>query len=279
MSAHDPPNRRNVTEQVNPGTADLDCLPSRDVLARIIDEDTTVPGAVRKALPLLTDACDRLASALEAGGRWINVGAGTSGRIGLLDAAEIPPTFGLSPECVRGLIAGGEGAILRAVEGAEDDVEAAARDLAALDVGDADCVVCLSASGTTPYVIAAARASRTRGARSIGVTCAPGSPLSCAVDLAIEVPVGPEVIAGSTRMKGGLAQKMILHALSTAVMVRLGRVQGNRMVSLQALNAKLRHRALQIVMDLGGLPRSEAEAALAEAGGSVAAALDAVRRR
>jgi len=279
VAAHDPPNRSNVTEQVNPETADLDALASRDVLARIIDEDTTVPGAVRKALPLLTDACDRLASALEAGGRWINVGAGTSGRIGLLDAAEIPPTFGLSPEIVRGLIAGGEEAILRAVEGAEDDVEAAARDLSDLDVGPADCVVCLSASGTTPYVVAAARAARARGASAIGVTCAPGSPLSAAVDLAIEVPVGPEVIAGSTRMKGGLAQKMILHALSTAVMVRLGRVRGNRMVSLLALNAKLRHRAVEIVMDLAGLPQSEAETALAESGGSVAAALDAVRRR
>ncbi len=279
MAVHDPPNERNVTEQVNPDTADLDCLPSRDVLARIIDEDTTVPGAVRKALPRLTDACDMLATALERGGRWINVGAGTSGRIGLLDAAEIPPTFGLSPDCVRGLIAGGEAAVLRAVEGAEDDAKAAERDLGGLGVGEADCVVCLSASGTTPYVIAAARAAGVSGAASIGVTCAPGAPLSRAVDLAIEVPVGPEVIAGSTRMKGGLAQKMILHALSTAVMVRLGRVRGNRMVSLQALNAKLRHRAIEIVMDLAGLSRGDAEAALAEAGGSVAAALDSVARR
>ena len=279
MAARDRP---NITEQVHPGTGDLDRLPSGEILERILDEDASVAAAVRCVHPQLTEACDLLGAALEAGGRWINVGAGTSGRIGVLDAAEIPPTFGLDRDRVIGVIAGGETALQRAVEGAEDDPEAARRDLDALDLSDRDVVVCLSASGATPYVIGAASFARERGARSIGITCAPGSELACAVDIPIAVLVGPEVIAGSTRMKGGLSQKMILHALSTTVMVRLGRVRGNRMAGLQTVNAKLGERAVRIVMDLAKTPRKRAESALAAANGSVDAALDALgvsRRR
>jgi N-acetylmuramic acid 6-phosphate etherase len=267
---------------VHPGTGDLDRLSSAEILKRILDEDASVADAVRCVYPQLTEACDLLSAALEAGGRWFNVGAGTSGRIGVLDAAEIPPTFGLDRARIVGVIAGGEPALRHAVEGAEDDPEAAARDLGALELSDRDVVVCLSASGRTPYVIGAANFARERGARSIGVTCAPGSELTDAVDVAIAVLVGPEVIAGSTRMKGGLSQKMILHALSTTVMVRLGRVRGNRMVGLRTANAKLQERAVRIVMDLAKAPRKRAESALADASGSVDAALTALgvgRRR
>lgn len=274
--------RPHITEAVHPAMGDLDRLDSAEILERILDEDASVADAVRAVHAQLAEASELLLGVLEGGGRWINAGAGTSGRIGVLDAAEIPPTFGLDPGRVVGLIAGGDAALLRAVEGAEDDPSAAARDLDALGLTAADAVVCLSASGRTPYVIGAARFARQRGARSIGITCSPGSELGCTVDLSIAVDVGPEVIAGSTRMKGGLSQKMILHALSTTVMIRLGRVRGNRMVGLQAVNAKLRERAVRIVMDLARVPRERAEAALADAQGLVDAALDALgipRRR
>ena len=171
MGAKDGP---NITEQVHPETGNLDRLSSSEILDRILDEDSSVSAAVRRVHPQLTEACDVLSAALEAGGRWINVGAGTSGRIGVLDAAEIPPTFGLDRSRVVGVIAGGEPALQHAVEGAEDDPEAARRDLAALDLSDDDVVVCLSASGRTPYVIGAANFGREQGALSIGVTCAPG---------------------------------------------------------------------------------------------------------
>jgi N-acetylmuramic acid 6-phosphate etherase len=267
--------RPNFTERVHPGTGDLDRLGSAQILERILDEDAGVAEAVRGVYPELVEACEILHAALESGGRWINAGAGTSGRIGVIDAAEIPPTFGLDSGRVVGLIAGGADALQSAVEGAEDDAQAARRDLEALGLGPRDVLVCLSASGRTPWVLGAAGFARERGARTVGITCSPGSELACAVDLAIAVDVGAEVIAGSTRMKGGLAQKMILHALSTTVMVRLGHVRGNRMAGLQTMNAKLRERALGIVMDLAQVPRSEAESALASSG-SVDAALDAL---
>ena len=263
------------TEEVHRGTGDLDRLSSGEILERIVDEDALVAAAVRDALPRLTEACDLLTEALEADGRWINVSAGTSGRIGVLDAAEIPPTFGLDLGRVIGVIAGGAAALERAVEGAEDDPAAAERDLRALDLTSRDVVVCLSASGATPYVLGAADFARECGAASVGITCSPDSELADRVEIPIAVRVGPEVIAGSTRMKGGLSQKMILHALSTAVMVRMGRVRGNRMVGLQTVNEKLRVRALGIVMDLAKVPRERAESALADAT-SVDAALDAL---
>jgi N-acetylmuramic acid 6-phosphate etherase len=232
-----------------------------------------VAQAVRAALPALERACELLLERLERGGRWFNAGAGTSGRIGVLDAAEIPPTFGLPPERVQALIAGGEPALASAVEGAEDDGPAAVRALEARGLCAADVLVVLSASGSTPYALAAAEHARSKGAATIAITCDPGAPLARACDVAIAAEVGPEVIAGSTRLKGGLAQKMILHTLSTAVMVRLGRVRGNLMTGVRAANRKLRERALWIATELAGCSRQEAQRALEAAGGDVERAL------
>jgi N-acetylmuramic acid 6-phosphate etherase len=250
------------TEDANPRTADLDRLELEPLLARLLDEDATVPAAVRRALPELARAAERLEATLRAGGRWFNLGAGTSGRIGVLDASEIPPTFGLPPDRVQGVIAGGPTALASAVEGAEDRADDAARDLAARGFAASDALLALSASGRTPYALGGLRHARTLGAATLAVTCAPGSELARAAEIAIVVEVGPEAIAGSTRMKGGLAQKMVLHALSTAVMVRLGRTRGNRMSHVAATNDKLRARALRMVMELAGVDEPTARAAL-----------------
>ncbi len=266
-----------LTERANPRTADLDRLGLTEALERILDEDALVPAAVRRSLPELERAARLLHETLAAGGRWINLGAGTSGRLGLLDAAELPPTFGIEPDRVQAVIAGGDGALGRAVEGAEDDGEAAERELLARAICGADALVGISASGRTPFVLAGVDCARRRGARTLAVTCAGDSPLAGGVDVAVVVEVGPEVIAGSTRMKSALAQKMVLHALSTAVMVRLGRVRGNRMTAIRAQNRKLRERALRILIELTGSTRQAAERALADAGGSLADALDRLR--
>jgi N-acetylmuramic acid 6-phosphate etherase len=220
-----------------------------------------------------------LETTLRAGGRWFNLGAGTSGRIGVLDASEIPPTFGFSPDRVQGVIAGGAVALASAVEGAEDRADAAARDLAERGFVASDALVALSASGRTPYALGGVQHARALGAATLGVTCAPGSELARAVDVAIVVEVGPEAIAGSTRMKGGLAQKMVLHALSTAVMVRLGRTRGNRMSHVAATNDKLRARALRMVMELGGVDEPTARAALEAEGHSPERALSRLAMR
>ncbi len=261
------------TEARNPRTLDLDRLKPRSLLARILEEDALVPIAVREALSELERASDRLLEVLERGGRWVNLGAGTSGRLGVLDAAEIPPTYGMDPERVQAVIAGGAGALLRAVEAAEDDTEAATRDLRERGFCAADALVALSASGETPYTVAAAHFARELGAVTVGVTCSANSQLARAVEVAIAVEVGPEVVAGSTRMKGGLAQKMVLHALSTSVMVRLGLVRSNLMTGIRPTSCKLRERAVRILMDLSGRSRSEASAALETADGNLDHAL------
>lgn len=262
-----------VTEESNPRTLDLDTLDTEELLERILAEDATVACAVRRALPELTRACEALIARLEAGGRWFNLGAGTSGRIGVLDAAELPPTFGLDPERVQPVIAGGEAALTRAVEGAEDDTEAGRRDLAARGLCSGDAVVGLSASGRTPYVVAGVEYARELGALTVGISCTPDSPLARAVEIPIVAVVGPEVLTGSTRMKGGLAQKMILHSLSTAVMVRLGRVRGNQMVELRPVNSKLRERAIRIVMATAEVDRRAAQATLDSTGWCITSAL------
>ncbi len=263
-----------VTEQVNPHTRSLDREAPRAILERILAEDALVPAAVRDALPELERASDLLCSALQAGGRWLNVGAGTSGRIGLLDAAEIPPTFGLPADRVQGIIAGGAAALTGAVEGAEDDPGAARAALAERGLGAGDVVVALSASGRTPFALGAVEYARELGASTVAVTCAADSPLARAVEVPIVVVVGPEVIAGSTRMKGGLAQKMVLHTLSTAVLVRLGRVRGNLMTGLQPVSQKLRERAVRIVVELAGCTPEVARDALEACGGAIDAALE-----
>ena len=259
------------TERVNPRTRDLDRLETSELVARILDEDSAVTAAVRGALPSIVRACERLSAALEAGGRWVNLGAGTSGRIGVLDAAEIPPTFGLDPDRVQGRIAGGEAALRSAVEGAEDDRGAARRDVA--DLRPPDVLLGLSASGRTPYVLAGLEAARESGVTTLAITCDPRSPLARLAEIVIATEVGPEVIAGSTRMKGGLAQKMVLHTLSTATMVRLGRVRGNLMTGVRAVNEKLRARALRILAELSGCTPERARSALEESDGSVERAL------
>jgi N-acetylmuramic acid 6-phosphate etherase len=266
-----------LTERANPRTGDLDRLELPVLLERILAEDALVPGAVHQSLPDLERAVRLLHRTLAEGGRWINLGAGTSGRLGLLDAAELPPTFGIDPEQVQAVVAGGEGALARAVEGAEDDGDAAERELSARGIGRSDAVVGISASGRTPFVLAGIDCARRRGARTLAITCAGDAPLAARVELPIVVEVGPEVIAGSTRMKGALAQKIVLHTLSTAVMVRLGRVRGNRMTALRAQNSKLRERALRTLMELAGVARADAERALDQAGGSLADALDRLR--
>ena len=269
---------RRITEQSNPSTVGLDQLGPREILSRILEEDARVPAAVHAELDALTQACDRLHAVLASGGRWINVGAGTSGRLGLLDAAEIPPTFGLDPSRVQAVIAGGEAALTRAVEGAEDDAAAARLDLVAVGLSEADALVALSASGVTPYTRAAAEYAREVGAARIAITCAPDSPLVRMVEIPIVCLVGAEAITGSTRLKGGLAQKMVLHALSTAVMVRLGKVRGNLMTSLTPVNEKLRERAVTIVSELADCSPEEAQTALDAAQGSIEAALESLGR-
>ena len=270
-----------ITEAVNPRTTDLDRLPTGIILDRILAEDALVPDAVRAAHPQLERAANLLLETLSAGGRWFNVGAGTSGRIGVLDAAEIPPTFGLSPDRVHAILAGEPEALRGSIEGAEDDADAARAALAARDLGPRDAVLGISASGLTPFAIGALEYAREVGAHTLALTCNPNSAVEAVAELPIVVVVGPEAIAGSTRMKSGLAQKMVLHALSTTVMVRMGRVRGNLMTEVRAVNEKLRMRGAQIVAQLAKIPVDEAERALQAANGSVPEALErlAVPRR
>ncbi len=291
------------TERRNPDSIDLDSRSTRDVLALMNDADATVPAAVRRALPQLERVVDETVARWRRGGRLIYFGAGTSGRLGVLDASECPPTFSSPPEQVQGFIAGGDAALRRAVEGAEDDAAAGAAAVAAAQVGAADVVVGLAASGTTPYVLGALRAARERGAFTASVVCNPGGPLSRAADVAIELDVGPELITGSTRLKAGTAQKLALNMLTTASMVRSGKVYGNLMVDLTATNEKLRRRAARIVAQVAGIDpvaavplleqtgyrakpailmaragcdAGEAERRLAAAGGRLRVALDAL---
>jgi N-acetylmuramic acid 6-phosphate etherase len=267
-----------LTEEVLEATRDLDRRTTREILETIHREDLRAAEAVGRTLPEIERAVAILVLCLQGGGRWFNVGAGTSGRIGVLDASEIPPTFGYPGERVQGILAGGDPALRCPIEGAEDDAAAARRELRARDLLPGDAVVALSASGRTPFALAALEEARATGARRIAVTCDPSAPLAAAAEVAIAPLVGPEVIAGSTRMKGGLAQKMVLHLLSTAVMVRLGRVEGNLMTNLVPASRKLERRALRILMTLGGVAETEARALLAACSGSVSEALERIRR-
>jgi N-acetylmuramic acid 6-phosphate etherase len=273
MAEHSP------TEAVLDATREIDQWSTERIVRAIHTEDANAYAAVTAALPKIVEAAEVLTTALAGGGTWFNVGAGTSGRIGVLDAAEIPPTFGLPPRRVQGVMAGGEAALLRAVEGAEDHPERAAFELKERGLSAGDAVVAISASGTTPYTLGSLEAAHQVGARTIAITCNPGSPLAEAAEVAIVAAVGPEVIAGSTRMKGGLAQKMVLHLLSTTVMIRLGFVSGNLMSNLQPASQKLRDRAARILMSVGSMSREEAARILEECGGDVAAACRRVQGR
>lgn len=257
------------TEAANPATADLDALDTRAVLARINAEDSLAAVAVERALDALSVAVDAVVARLQSGGRLHYFGAGTSGRLGVLDAAELPPTFSTDPSLVVAHIAGGDAALTRAVEGAEDDGEAGRAAVAVAGIGQADAVLGLSASGRAPYVIAAIAASAARGALTIGITSDPRSALARSVEVAVVLETGAEALSGSTRMKAAAAQKMALTALSTAVMVRLGKVYRNLMVDVAPTNQKLRARALRLTQLASGASAEDAARALSESGGSV----------
>ncbi|MGH0031841.1 MAG: N-acetylmuramic acid 6-phosphate etherase [Myxococcota bacterium] len=266
------------TEDVLEATRDIDQWSAEEIVRAIHEEDRSAHAAVGRVLPRVVEAAEVIGTAMAGGGNWYNVGAGTSGRIGVLDASEIPPTFGLPAHRVQGVMAGGDAALKQAIEGAEDHPERAAFELRERGLSAGDVVVAISASGTTPFTLGSLDAAHEVGARTIGVTCNPGSPLAEAAEVPIVAVVGPEVIAGSTRMKGGLAQKMILHLLSTTVMIRLGYVSGNLMSSVQPASQKLRDRAVRILMSLGDLDREDAAKLLEECGGDVAAASRRLRR-
>lgn len=270
--------RERPTEAVHDKTRDLDRRSVDEILAAIHAEDRVALEAVGKVLPRVAQAVDVLVHTLGGGGTWFNVGAGTSGRIGTLDASEIPPTFGLPAGRVQAVMAGGVRALSRAVEGSEDDPEAGAWELRERGLSGGDAVVALSASGGTPFTLGCLEAAHQVGARTIAITCDPRSPLAEAAEVAIVAEVGPEVIAGSTRMKGGLAQKTILHLLSTTTMVKLGYVCGNLMTHLAPASEKLRRRAEWIVMELSGVSREQAVRLLERTGGDAQEAVDRALR-
>lgn len=253
-----------ISESRNPATMELDKLSTLEMLACINDEDRKVPEAIRLVIPAIARAVDLAAAALKQGGRLIYLGAGTSGRLGVLDASECPPTFGVPHGMVIGLIAGGPGALLKAVEGAEDDMSLGERDLQALKLTPIDMVVGLAASGRTPYVIGALRYARQLGCPTAAISCNPDSPIAQEAQVAISPIVGPEALTGSTRMKSGTAQKLVLNMLSTGAMVKLGKVYQNLMVDVKATNVKLVDRACRIVVEATGASRTEAENALSQ---------------
>ena len=262
-----------LTEQANPASASIDTLATADVLRIINAEDRTVAEAVAREIPAIARAVDAIVAAFEAGGRVFYIGAGSSGRLGVLDAAECPPTFSVPPEMVQGIIAGGEPALSRATEASEDDPATGARDLLDRGFVGRDVLVGIAASGRTPYVLGAVAEARRMGAVTVGISCTPGSELAGAVDIAITPLTGPEVIAGSTRMKAGTAQKLVLNMLTTAAMIRLGYVYGNLMVNVQPKNAKLVDRARRIVAQAAGVSHERAQELLEEAGNNVRVAI------
>lgn len=270
--------RTATTEQRNPRTRGLDLKPTAEILRRINREDATVAAAVRRELPAITRAVDAIAAAMRRGGRLIYTGAGTSGRLASLDAAECPPTFGVSPHKIQAVIAGGRRALTAAVEGAEDSAAAGARDLAARKISPKDVIVGLTASGSTPYVLAALRYARGRGAVTVGVTCNRRAPIARLAHILIAPDVGAEALAGSTRMKAGTAQKLVLNMLSTAALVKLGHVYDNWMVNVALTNSKLRRRAVRILEEAAGASVSDAERALRQAGHDLRVALVMLKR-
>ena len=251
-----------ITEQDNPRSQNLSSSSSAEIVALMNEEDAVVAPAVKLVLGDVAKAVDEIVKRLANGGRLFYSGTGTSGRLGVLDASECPPTFGVSPELVQGVIAGGYDACHRAVEASEDDAEAGGADLRQRGFGAGDALVGIAASGRTPYTVGAVRYARSLGAFTVGLTCVPGSPITDAAELSIVPIVGPEVVTGSSRLKAGTAQKMVLNMISTATMVRLGYVSGNRMSNLQPRNIKLRERAVRIVMAETGVDQETAVSAL-----------------
>ena len=262
-----------VTEQENPRTANLSSLPVAEIVRLMNEEDALVATAVGKVLPDVVKAVEGIVARLSGTGRLFYIGTGTSGRLGVLDASECPPTFGVSPDMVQAIIAGGYEACYRAVEPSEDDAAAGGRDLESRGFTRDDALVGIAASGRTPYTVGAVSHARALGAFTAAVTCAPDSPITRAAEVSIVPVVGPEVLAGSTRLKAGTAQKMVLNMISTATMVRLGYVTGNRMSNVQTRNSKLRARAIRILMAEANLDQGDASAALETAKGDLRVAL------
>lgn len=268
---------RLTTESVDERYRDLDTLPVPQLVLMMNDAEAGVPDAVRAAAPQIAEAIEIIIGQLHAGGRLFYIGAGTAGRIGILDASECPPTFSTDPEIVQGIIAGGDIAILHAVEDSEDDENAARVEIHARAIGPRDAVVGLSASGRTPFVVSALEAAAGAGARTIGVSCNTATPVSHAAEVGIEVVVGPEVLTGSTRLKAGSAQKQIVNMLSTISMIRLGKTYGNLMVDVNATNEKLRTRARDLVLRLTNADAEAVRAALVQAGQRVPVAVVMLR--
>lgn len=262
-----------TTELRNEETKAIDSADTLSILQTINDEDQKVALAVQKVLPDVQVAVEFAFQSLKMGGRLIYLGAGTSGRLGVLDAVECPPTFSTTPETVVGLIAGGEGAFVKAVEGAEDDPELGKSDLIAIQLTAKDTVIGIAASGRTPYVIGGLSYARTIGAKTIALSCNKDAAISQVADQRIEVIVGPEVVTGSTRMKAGTAQKMVLNMISTATMIRLGKVYENLMVDVRVSNHKLRERAIHIIQTITGVTYDKAEQVLSEAHNEVKTAI------
>lgn len=262
-----------VSETRNAQTMDLDALSTIELVNRFNQQDTLVALAVKETLPEVARAVDAAAKALHAGGRLIYMGAGTSGRLGVLDASECPPTFGVPHGRVVGLIAGGPGALLKAVEGAEDNAQLGAEDLSALNLTAEDLVVGLAASGRTPYVIGGLKYARAVGCTTVAISCNPDSPIAHEADIAISPVVGPEALTGSTRLKSGTAQKLVLNMISTGAMVKFGKVYQNLMVDMKATNIKLMDRACRMVVEATGAERAQAESVLKQTGYDVKPAI------
>ncbi|HAS4582179.1 N-acetylmuramic acid 6-phosphate etherase [Vibrio cholerae] len=253
-----------VSEGRNPDTMDIDLLSSQEIVERLNQQDKQVPLAVEAVLPQIAQAVDKITAAFKQGGRLIYLGAGTSGRLGVLDASECPPTFGVSDQMVIGLIAGGKEAMFTSQEGAEDNATLGAHDLQQIDFSSKDVLVGIAASGRTPYVIGALEYANDLGATTIALSCNPDSPIAEIAQIAISPVVGPEALTGSTRLKSGTAQKLVLNMLTTASMIRLGKSYQNLMVDVRATNRKLIARAVRIVMQATDCQREEAEALLKE---------------
>jgi N-acetylmuramic acid 6-phosphate etherase len=262
-----------LTEQRNPASEGIDARAAQEILGLINAEDRKAAEAVGLEIPRIAQAVEAVVERLGRGGRLFYIGAGSSGRLGVLDAAECPPTFNVPAELVQGIIAGGEGALARAVEAVEDDPALGARDLVERGFTAGDVLVGITASGRTPYVLGAVAKARQLGALTIGISCTPASELSRAVEIPIEPLPGPEILAGSTRMKAGTATKLVLNMLSTAVMIRLGHVYGNLMVNVQPTNTKLADRARRIVAQAAGLDDPRAAEFLEKSGGTVKVAI------
>ena len=268
-----------LTEQSNPSSRDIGELPTIQMLTVMNAADAGIAAAVAVEIPRIAAAVDAISTKLAQGGHLTYIGAGTSGRLGVLDASECPPTFNVAPDLVRGIIAGGEKALSRATEASEDDPESGARDLLASGFGPGDALVGIAASGRTPYVLGAVAAARKMGALTAGISCTPDSELSRAVEFPIEPKPGPEILTGSTRLRAGTATKMVLNMISTGVMIRLGYVYGNLMVNVQPTNHKLEARARRIIEQAADVAPERAAELLHESGGSVRTAIVMARKK